>query len=432
MPTVAHVTSWGIPCGIARHLSYWLPCIGSEWRVKILASVPPYWYSKPHHSWGADVTRCWERGQSGALNGIKAEVQRCSASVVHFQFDPTWFDWKELSAFCSWARSHGVHTVATTHIVKDDDAWVYQNKQLCRDFDCIVGGTPGMAQAWRDIAAKFSIPLRGPVEYVPLAVPPVPAGLRSSDNHDVLTWGMLGHGKGHTAVWEAVKSLSGKYPDIRYRIIGAALTGEHRENLAELREIAKDSEGRMVIEERWPNEDEIYAECKRSAVIALAHVYPYQSSSGTVAISVASGTPVVAVESPMFDGYDGAVEWARESNGGIAAAIDRVFQGKGATARAKAADKAAAFANGSNVAHLYTAIYEKLLKIAPDAVEEVAEVEQEKEQEVIEVENERAPTGEANRIAVIMLLKMGMDKIAQKDDAVGAALIQTAMEILKR
>jgi len=234
MPSaVGHVTPWGVRCGVARHLSYWLAAAGDARPMHILAERPPAYYGEPQDWPGPAIVRCWARSRADSLQGVQDAAGRLGIRLLHFQFDPSFWPSEALTAFATWAAARDVKTVMTAHTYEDGQVFTLANKAALRTFDRIVVGTPAMRDAWQRYADSFHIVLRAPIQVIPLPVPELPEGRapRPEQCRLVLTWGMLGKGKGIEQVFEAVRALrGGDYPELRYLVVGQALTGEQRAN----------------------------------------------------------------------------------------------------------------------------------------------------------------------------------------------------------
>jgi len=303
---IGHVTPWGIPCGVAKHLSYWLPELPLERESIILAERPPDYYA-PYQATGRwPAVRCWQRGKETALADLCAEAESWHVGILHFQWDPTFFPPETIYELGEWAQEHGVKITFTLHIIFDESHCEWANKAIIKIADQLVVGTPVMAEALEAYAARFQIRPRRPVKIIPLSCPPL-INIKPSSfagGPVILTWGLLGHVKGHLQVHQAVLRLRERgYPQARYVIAGLAVTGEQQQLCSQLRGLAANDGEIIEIREGWHSEEEIYSMCRAAQVIVLNHQWRYPSSSGTVAASVASGTPVVVSASPMFSGY---------------------------------------------------------------------------------------------------------------------------------
>jgi len=328
MRTVGHITPWGVHCGIAKHLSYWLPKLRRP--SVIYAEDPPPWYTT-RETWGTwPQERIWQRGAPGALTRIVQRAAKDGAGILHLQWDPGFFAWQDVNDAKGQLDLHEIKLIVTAHCLVADRPWTLPNKAMLRAVDRLAVGTPAMVEAFTKYAAGFQITLRAPVAHVPLPHAPGASGLRRAvgdlSEAVILTWGMLGSMKGHTETLEAVRFLRGNgCPGARYIVMGRALTGEQRRNLETLREHAATDPAALEIYEGFHTDEDIIGACRQADVIVLNHQADYASSSGTIATSVASGTPVVVSRSRMFSGYEGAVAVAEPGTEGLAKTIDAVL-----------------------------------------------------------------------------------------------------------
>lgn len=371
MATVVHVGPWGIKCGVAKHLSYWLAARSDGCEHRICTDVPPAWYGKTS-DWeeiGVPVTRVWERGREDALPKIEDFLDSDGAAIVHLQYDAHLWPWVMLAPFFNWCRGEGIKTIATAHVLFDltEDA-TRANCAMLEGIDRLVVGTPHMVRAFADYAAKFHITLRGPVEMIPLAAPPLPPGRaeKAAPYPCVFTFGLLGGHKGHADMLEGVRQLrSSGYPDARYVVAGAAITGEQRQTLEVLQDQARRWPGMVEVREGFHDEAVLYRWCQEADVVALGHKLPYSSSSGTAILAVASGSPVAVSDMPMLtSGLEDAVARVGMGPEDWAHTLAAVLNGHGPTpeARASVAERFLPTA----VAAQYEALYASLLDEAHD------------------------------------------------------------------
>lgn len=364
--TVAHVTPWGVHCGIAKHLSYWIP---HQRRPGVIcAERVPFWHTVTEDWNTFPSARCWSRSTRDALFNATARAREYNARIIHLQWDPSFFPFDALTEYARVAAAQNLRTVVTAHTLVDDGQFTWENKAVLRLADQIAVGTPGMVKAFTEYAAQFAIPLKRPVRWVPLAVPnvyarsalsdPAPAG--ESNGPLILTWGFLGGIKGHLEICEAVRLLRRYAPAARLMIAGRAMTGEQRENLQRLQALAASAPDMICVREGFLSDAEVYDLCRSASCVVLNHQVRHNSSSGTVALSVASGAPVVVSDSPMFGGYAEAhaVKVAEPGPDGLADAILDVLTDESQldAGRAEMMKRAAAPA----VAAEYESIYQEL------------------------------------------------------------------------
>jgi len=327
--TVGHVTPWGVKCGIAKHLSYWRRFLPETRREIILASHPPQWL-EPIEDWpGPKVIRCYKRGEIDLVN-LRQAATETGCHILHLQWDPSFYNWKGLLGLSEWAEQAGVLITATLHVVLDEDPFAREMKMILRVADQVVVGTPAMKAAAEDVAAKYQITPRRPIRVIPLSHPEVWFKGREGGGRRplILTWGMPGALKRQGMILEAVRLLRRQgYPNARFVIAGNAITGEQRNAVAAIRQDAAGEPDILQVRDEWLGDQMLADLCCEADVIVLNHEWPHPSSSGTIALSVASGTPVVVARSTMYSGYEGATFQIRDDNAnGIARAIARALK----------------------------------------------------------------------------------------------------------
>jgi len=356
---VAQATPWGIPCGVAKHLSYWLPHFQGD--VFILGEHPPKYYGEPSNNGEFRCERCWRRGEEDAMETCVRKAKEHGASILHLQFDPSLFPFKSLRKGRDVALELGIKTVATAHVLLDVPVFKQTNKGVLSCIDQVVGGTPGLVQALASLAVEYHIPMKRPIKYVPLPYPDLQCTEQPQGRiyPRILTWGMMGSNKGHLEVIEAVEKLKAEYFGIGYIIMGEVLTGEQKQTRDKLR--IQEKAGRVQLQEGFFPDSEIETMCKWADVIVLNHQGKWHSSSGTVVLSVASGTPVVVSNSPMFSGYveAGAVKVAEPGVDGMVAAIREVLVD--ASGLEAGREVMVRRTSPKAVARAYEGIYEELL-----------------------------------------------------------------------
>ncbi len=412
---VAHITPWGVRCGIAKHLSYWLAARQTGRPMTIIAETPPTWQGEAEDWLGLPCKRLWKRGAVDAVEQIKQGLIESGAAIAHWQWDPTFWPPEAIRQYGEWARQNGIQTVVTSHILMDVDPYVLANKALLRSTDQLVVGNARMATAWTEYATRFPIPVHRPVKVVPLAAPPAPAyaGPKGIPEPMILTWGMLGGGKDHLKIAEAVKIVRTMgYPNAHYYIVGKAITGEHWNQVAAIEKCGLANPGLLMLRNEWICDAEVYRLCQKATVIVLHHNWQHASSSGTIAISLASGTPVVVSQSPMFDGYQGAVFEAGPNSEDIARAIVRAIQYPDEIGAGRQA--VLARINAQVVALEYEGIYASLEPSSEEGERIVAEV----------TSGQIAPTSAEVRAALILIrevLRNVKDKDATQDGILSIA-----------
>ena len=133
---------------------------------------------------------------------------------------------------------------------------------------------------------------------------PPPVAPRPAPVPTVLTWGLLGPGKGIEWVIDALAEVSDVIPQITYLVAGRthpkvkAREGEsYRESLRE-RARARDVESRVVFDQLYRDVPELIELVRSSSVVVLPYDSDDQVTSGVLVDAIAAGVPVIATDFP--------------------------------------------------------------------------------------------------------------------------------------
>jgi glycosyltransferase involved in cell wall biosynthesis len=127
---------------------------------------------------------------------------------------------------------------------------------------------------------------------------------RPPERPTILTWGLLGPGKGIEIVLEALAWLRDVRPQPEYLVLGATHPGvraregeRYREGLeAQVRSLGLDEQVRFV--DRYLTDDELTLAIRSASIVALPYDAVEQVTSGVLVEAVAAGRPVVATAFP--------------------------------------------------------------------------------------------------------------------------------------
>jgi polysaccharide biosynthesis protein PslF len=123
----------------------------------------------------------------------------------------------------------------------------------------------------------------------------------------LITWGLLGPGKGLERSIEAVALLRDIDPPIRYRIVGGthpAVAHRHGHGYRlDLQELVADLQvGHMVdFVDRYVSDQELFDSVRRSDIVVVPYDNRDQVSSGVITEAVGVGRPVVATRFPYSE-----------------------------------------------------------------------------------------------------------------------------------
>jgi len=131
-----------------------------------------------------------------------------------------------------------------------------------------------------------------------------PVPVRPTPRTELISWGLLGPGKGLERAIRAVSKLRGVTPELRYRIVGQThpevirATGTtYRSSLESLVE-ELDATGIVEFVDRYVGDLELHRLVRSSDVVIVPYDNDEQVCSGVVIDAVAAGRPVVATRFP--------------------------------------------------------------------------------------------------------------------------------------
>jgi glycosyltransferase involved in cell wall biosynthesis len=166
------------------------------------------------------------------------------------------------------------------------------------------------------LASSYGIP-RSEVAVIPHGSLWSPAPPRGGARRDVITWGLLGPGKGLERSIEAVAMLRDLEPRLRYRIVGRTHPVVARREGAVYRRRLENLVASLGLDEivefvdRYLDDDDLYRLVAYSHAVVTPYETVEQVTSGVLVDAVAAGRPVVATRFPhaveMLDGGAGLV-----------------------------------------------------------------------------------------------------------------------------
>ena len=127
---------------------------------------------------------------------------------------------------------------------------------------------------------------------------------RSMDRFDLLTWGLLGPGKGIEWVVDAMGLLSRSHPHLRYTVAGTThpkvfeRDGDAYRNSLMKRARDNGVSSQVLFDSKYRSVDDLVALAHRAAVVVLPYDSIDQITSGVLVDAVAAGKPVIATEFP--------------------------------------------------------------------------------------------------------------------------------------
>jgi glycosyltransferase involved in cell wall biosynthesis len=134
-----------------------------------------------------------------------------------------------------------------------------------------------------------------------------PQPINHQPRRNLITWGLLGPGKGLEQSIEAVASLRDIDPPLRYRIVGrthpAIVEREGFSYRRRLESLVRERDLSDVVEfvDRYVDEDELFEMVRQSDVVVVPYLNTDQVSSGVITEALACGRPVVATRFPYSE-----------------------------------------------------------------------------------------------------------------------------------
>jgi len=225
------------------------------------------------------------------------------------------------------------------------------------------------------LARHFDVDM-GKVSLIPHGVSSALGSIRPKrdSGRTVLTWGLIGPGKGLEWGIRAMAEIRDLDPTPRYVIVGkthpkvAAAEGEaYRERLLALVDELRLGESVQFID-AYPNADELTALVSDADVVLLPYDSRIQVTSGVLVEAVSAGKPVIATAFPhaieLLSGGAGIIV-AHENPEAIGVALRTVFSEHGRMGEmAAAASAVSAEASWSSVAEQYCALSTRLLAVS--------------------------------------------------------------------
>jgi glycosyltransferase involved in cell wall biosynthesis len=189
------------------------------------------------------------------------------------------------------------------------------------------------------LATRYRVEM-GSVSVIPHGVPDweTLAGSHRSDRTTMLTWGLIGPGKGLEWGIRAVAALRDVQPAVHYEILGEThpkvIAHEGEAYRDRLRLLADDLgvADRVTFDARYLDRDALAARVATADLVLLPYDSREQVTSGVLVEAVAAGKPVVATAFPhalelLTEGAGTVVE--HESPAAIAEAVRGILAGSG-------------------------------------------------------------------------------------------------------
>lgn len=237
--------------------------------------------------------------------GTRAAVRhlnRCTVALIHHEYGI--YGANDGSAVVDLVAGLEVPTIAVLHTVLPSPTPRQRSivESLARNATVVVM----CDSAARLLQERYSVPPEA-IEVIHHGAHWQAQPVNHQPRRELITWGLLGPGKGIERSIRAVARLSDVDPPVRYRIVGRthpAIAARHGyEYRRLLQEMVDDLGVGEVVEfvDRYVSDDELFDFVRRSDVVVVPYDNHDQVSSGVVTEAVGLGRPVVATRFPYSE-----------------------------------------------------------------------------------------------------------------------------------
>jgi glycosyltransferase involved in cell wall biosynthesis len=333
-------------CGIARYTAALVSHLGQvapDLEVDVVRVIE----DGPPASGLGQVGMEFDPSSPVSVRAAARHLDRCDLVIIQHEYGI--FGDRDGEAVLDLADQLGTKLVTVAHTVVSNPS--DRQRRILMDLhdrSCLVVLSEAARSA---LAASYDIP-RSEVAVIPhgslwKAAPPSTGGRR-----ELITWGLLGPGKGLEKSIEAVGMLPDLEPGLRYRIVGRTHPVVARREGASYRKRLEGLVGSLGLDDvvefvdRYLDDDELYRLVASSHVVITPYETVEQVTSGVLVDAIAAGRPVVATRFPhaieMLGAGAGLVVEHEPSS--IAAALrslledDRVYEHAVRTAAARSSE----------------------------------------------------------------------------------------------
>ncbi len=347
------------------------------WRHSVVRIVAP---DDPSISDRAEIDMVWAIDDRHAGDRVARRLDRFDVAIVQHEFGifggPDGIDVVELAERSTVPLITVLHTVLRSPSARQQTIV----ETLC-DRSAVVVTQSGTARS-RLLRSHAVDP--GKVELVPhgatlnVGADISPAGVRPT----ILTWGLIGPGKGIETAIGALASLRRFGVDARYIVAGqthprvrAAHGEQYRSSLSDLARSHGVADA-LTLDDSYRDWESLRALVRSVDVVLLPYESVDQVTSGVLVEALASGKPVVATAFPhaieMLSAGSGLVVDHRDPEA-MALALGRVLTDPAASvAMQRAARRQAGELDWSNVGHRYSGLLERAADRRPVGVDRLA------------------------------------------------------------
>ena len=291
-------------CGIATFTASLLRAIAENresGEIGVLSSVDV----PGQLEYGPEVIGELVRGSEDSLAAGVAALDEFDVVVIQHEFGI--FGGADGREIVDLARALAVPTILVLHTVRADPS--PNQRQIIHDLTEVVDRVVCQSQVARDrlLASHIISPER--LRVIPHGAPanlgPSVDHFEQSSRREILTWGLLGPGKGIEVAIEAVALLRDLDPPPHYRVLGEThprereVTGDAYRDSLLARAAALGVAHLVIFDDSYSHAKTILACIRKSEIVLLPYRSREQVVSGVLVEAIASGKPIVATSFPF-------------------------------------------------------------------------------------------------------------------------------------
>jgi glycosyltransferase involved in cell wall biosynthesis len=301
-------------------------------------------------TYGSDVARVIASEARADYHRVAREINASGVDAVWIQHEYGIFGGRDGEMVCDFVDRLAAPLILTLHTILSAPS--PRQRAVLDHLVNRASQIMVMSQHGRDLLVSlYNVP-RERVTVIAHGAPDRPFGreerfkaeLGLADRNVLMTFGLLGPGKGIERMIEALPAIVARHPDTVYRVVGQTHPGLGAERGAAYREGLRALAGRMGVaghviwDERFLDTPELLDQIEATDIYVTPYFNLQQSTSGTLSYAVALGkavvsTPYVHARELLADGVGVLVE--PDSHAALAEAIVRLLDDRALLAQVK-------------------------------------------------------------------------------------------------
>jgi glycosyltransferase involved in cell wall biosynthesis len=325
--SIGFVTTWNVKCGIAEYARYLATALPSEYRISVFANREPETV-RPDEDF---VARCWELGGEPKLSSTAVEelvrlILESGIQAVSIQYNFSFFSPHDLSILIDRLKKNGIVTAVTMHAINHPN--FAQLKQPLESADICLCHRQADVDALRELGVTTArLQKQGIV--TSLLDQNRSAVQRSRWRHCfvVSCFGFFLPPKGVYQLIQAFARARTVEPLLRLKLVNSLYpipdsVAYARECIRLIKQMCLG--GAIEITTAFLAPEDALRQLADTDLVVLPYLYSTESSSAAGAFAIASLTPVLCSDLPLFDELSGVIH--RFPSGDVMALANKILQ----------------------------------------------------------------------------------------------------------